>query len=74
VKTETIGTVVGGVLQLDQRLHLPDNSRVRVVVEPLGDWRIRLQTGLAAWKQLRQTHPINSGGCHYTRDQLHERR
>lgn len=71
MKTEAIGTVVDGVLQLNQRLDLPDNSRVRVVIEPLEEWRTRLQTGLAAWKQLRQAHPINSGGRHYTRDQLY---
>ena len=73
MKTETTGTVVGGALQLDERLDLPDNSRVRVAVQPLEEWRTRFQNGLNAWKQLRQDRPVNSGGRHYTRDELHER-
>ena len=73
MKTETTGTVVAGVLQLDQRLDLPDNSRVRVAVEPLEEWRARFQTGLSAWKEFCRRAPVNSGGRRYTRDELHER-
>ncbi len=73
MKTETTGTIVGGVLQLDERIDLPDNSRVRVAVKPLEEWRARLQTGVKAWKQLCQRCPVNSGGRRYTRDELHER-
>jgi hypothetical protein len=73
MKTETTGTIVAGVLQLDGRIDLPDKSRVRVAVEPLEEWRTRFQTGLKAWKQLRQDRPVNSGGRRYTRDELYER-
>jgi hypothetical protein len=73
MKTETTGTVVGGALQLDQQVDLPDHSRVRVEVEPLDEWRVRFAAGLQAWRQLRQNQPINSGGRRYTRDELHER-
>ena len=73
MKTGTTGTIVAGVLQLDGRIDLPDKSRVRVAVEPLGEWRTRFQTGLKAWKQLCQDRPVNSGGRRYTRDELHER-
>jgi len=31
------GTVVDGSLMLDQKLNLPDQSRVNVTLEPLGD-------------------------------------
>ena len=74
MKTETTGTIVTGVLQLDGRIDLPDNSRVRVAIEPLEDWRTRFQTRLKAWKQRCQDRPVNSGGRHCTRDELHERR
>ena len=74
MKTETTGTVVAGVLQLDERLDLPDNSRVRVVIQPLEEWRTRFQSGLKEWKQLCQDRPVDSGGRRYTRDELHERR
>jgi hypothetical protein len=73
MKTETTGTIIAGLLQLDEHLDLPDNSRVRVAVQPLDDWRTRFQTGLNLWKQLCQEHSINSGGRRYTRDELHER-
>ena len=74
MRTETTGTIVAGVLQLDERIDLPDNSRVRVAVEPLEEWRTRFQTGLKAWKRLCQHRPVNSGGRRYTREELHERR
>jgi len=73
MKTETTGTVVAGVLELDERIDLPDHSRVRVALEPMEKTRTRLQAGLKAWLQLRQDKPINSGGRRYTRDELHER-
>jgi hypothetical protein len=73
MRTETTGTVVAGLLELDQRLDLPDRSRVRVAVEPLDGWGGRFRSGLKAWRQLRQEKPINSGGRCYTRDELHER-
>ncbi len=74
MRTEITGTVVAGGLQLDRPIEFPDNSRVRVAVEPLDEWHTRLQAGLKAWRQLCQERPINSGGRRYTRDELHERR
>ena len=74
MKSEVTGTIIAGALQLDQPIDLPDNCRVRVSVEPLGDWRAKFQAGLKAWKQHCRRHPINSGGHRFTRDQLHERR
>ncbi len=46
MRTETMGTVVAGALRLDQRLDLPDQSRVRVAVEPLEGWQARFRAGL----------------------------
>ena len=74
MRTESRGTVVGGVLQLDQRIDLPDNSRVRVAIEPMVEWRARFKAGLKAWQQVCQARPIRSGGRRFTRDELHERR
>ncbi len=72
--TETTGTVVAGVLTLDQPLDLPDQSRVRVAVEPIEGWRSRFGAGLDAWKAFCEEHPVHAGGQRYTRDELHERR
>ncbi len=73
MKTETMGTVVAGALRLDQQLDLPDQSRVRVAVEPLEGWQARLREGWKAWKKFSDEHPIHAGGRRYSRDELHER-
>ncbi len=74
MRTETMGTVVAGALRLDQRLDLPDQSRVRVAVEPLEGWQARFRAGLESWKALCEEHPIHAGGRRYSRDELRERR
>ncbi len=73
MKTETLGTVVAGGLRLDQQLDLPDQSRVRVAVEPLEGWQLRLREGLESWKAYFEEHPIHAGGRPYARDEQHER-
>ena len=70
--TELTGTVMGGELKLDQSLELPDQSRVRVTVQPLVSNQGWSQA-LDALERLRQERPINSGGLHYTRNQWYER-
>lgn len=72
--TETTATVVAGSLELDRRLDLPDQSRVRVAVEPLEGWQTRFTAGLESWKAYCEEHPVHAGGRRYTRDELHERR
>ena len=54
MRTETTGTVVHGGLQLDHPIALPDQSRVRVAVEPDDDWRIRFKEGLQTLQRLCQ--------------------
>jgi len=73
MKTEITGKIIGGGLLLYERIDLPDNSRVRVAVEPLEEWRGRFESGLKAWRQLCRRRPVNSGGRRYNRDELHER-
>ena len=72
--TETTATVVAGSLELDRRLDLPDQSRVRVAVEPLEGWQARFTAGLESWKAYCEEHPVHAGGRRYTREELHERR
>lgn len=73
MKTEATGIVLGGGLQLDEQLALPDHSRVRVAVETIEDRMTRYREGLKAWKELCETHPIHAEGRRFTRDELHER-
>lgn len=72
MRTETTGIVVGGGLQLDCPIDLPDQSCVRVAVEPEDDWRIRFNRGLAALKKLCDERPIHASGRRYSRDELHD--
>jgi hypothetical protein len=74
MRTETTGTVVAGTLTLDQPLNLPDQSHVRVAVEPLEGWQPQFSAGLAAWRAFCEEHPVHSRGRRYSRDELHERR
>jgi hypothetical protein len=71
---ETMGTVVAGAIKLDERLDLPDQSRVRVAVEPLQGWQARFRAGFEAWKAFCDEHPVHAAGQRYSRDELHERR
>ncbi len=74
MRTEATATVMDGGLALDHRLDLPDQSRVRVVIEPLEVWKARFSAGLDSWKKFCEQRPIHSGGRRYTRNELHERR
>ena len=74
MKTQITATVINGTLKLDQPIDLPDDSRVRIVVEPLADSCQRWATALEALQKLTREHPIGSGGVRYTREELHERR
>ncbi len=71
--TSFTGTIVNGMIQLDQPIDLADQSRVHVTIVPLTERKQQFQRALDALDELRRTHPIDSGGLHYTRDQLYER-
>lgn len=74
MKAKITGTVINGALIiLSERIDMPDNSVVRVSIEPVEDWRQRFQAGLKAWKQLSESHPVHGGGRRVTRDERHER-
>lgn len=71
--TETTATVIAGMLKLDQALPLPDQTRVKLTIEPLGE-RSEPQ---AAWESLKarlRERPIHGLGRRFSRDELHERR
>jgi hypothetical protein len=67
------GIIVGGAVQLDERIDLADQCRVQVTIVPLEENRVRCHQALAALEELRASHPLRSGGSKYTREQLHER-
>lgn len=73
--TRVDATLTNGVLKPDRPLTLPDQTRVRLTIEPIEEWSP--DKAREAWKALLarlQERPINSGGMRFTRDELHERR
>ena len=73
--TQVTATVVNGMFKPDESLPLPDQSRVRLTVEPIEPYSAA--TALAAWEAIQarlQQRPIHGTGIRYSRDQLHERR
>ncbi len=77
--TQVMATVVDGQLKLDEPVGLPNDSRVKLVleveeVEETEEARCeRKRRALADLLQFSRETPMNSGGMYFTRDQLHER-
>jgi hypothetical protein len=72
--TQITATVVGGMLKPDHALPLPEQSRVRLTIEPIEDWSP--ESARAAWEALKaeiRERPLHFGGQRYTRDELYER-
>lgn len=75
--TQVMATVVDGELKFDKPLELPNASRVKVVLEIEETEEARRERRDRAFEgllELIREHPIHSGGLHFTRDQLYERR
>jgi hypothetical protein len=73
--TQVIATFVNGIFKPDEALPLADQSRVRLTIEPMGEWSP--EKASAAWEALKaqiREKPLHFGGQRYTRDELHERR
>lgn len=68
------GTLIDGILRLDERVDIPNNSRVSLQIEVIAEARI---LSADAWEKLKQRikqSQIHSGGQRFSRDELHERR
>lgn len=74
MKALTTGTLIDGVVQLDQPVNLPNHSRVHVSIEPMSIDPAESRAAFEALKKRLQKRPIHSGGRRFTRDELHERR
>jgi hypothetical protein len=71
--TQVNATVIGGMLKPDESLPLPDDTRVKLTIEPITEEREPAEAWASIKARLRQ-RPIHGLGKHYTRDELHERR
>ena len=68
------GTLIGGFIQLDEQINLPNHTRVNLSIEPVEEPTVGGRVAFESFKQLIDEHPIRSGGRNFTRDELHERR
>jgi hypothetical protein len=71
--TQVVATVVGGMLKPDEILLFPEQTRVNLTIEPLGE----MLDPVKAWDSLKtrlRERPIHGLGRRFTRDELHERR
>jgi hypothetical protein len=69
----TTGIVVGNTIQLSGQLNLPDNTQVRITVQPLPP---EGEPPISAWERTKarlRERPIHGEGRRYTREELHER-
>ena len=73
--TRVEATLTNGVLKPDRPLPLPDQTRVRLTVEPVEEWSP--EKARAAWEALQarlRERPLHLGGKRFTRDELYDRR
>lgn len=72
--THVSATLIDGVFKPDEIVALADQTRVRLMIEPIAE---RPAMATAAWQALKarlRERPIHAAGLRYTRDELHERR
>ncbi|MHC4876237.1 MAG: hypothetical protein ACYTGL_07050 [Planctomycetota bacterium] len=81
MKKEVSGTLVDGVVQLDEAVDLPNNTRVQISLEPVADQPDSAPfdpaAARAAFESFRRRcteRPVHSDGERFSRDDLHERR
>jgi predicted DNA-binding antitoxin AbrB/MazE fold protein len=68
-------TLTNGMLKPDEPIPLPDQTRVRLTIEPIETWSP--EKAREAWEAIQarlKERPIDGGGVKYSRDELHERR
>lgn len=69
----TTGTLIDGVVKLDEWVDVPNNSRVTVTLEVLQYDPLKAMEALDRMLKRNQDRPVHSGGVRYTREELHER-
>lgn len=72
MSTQVAATWARGVLKPDEELPLPEQSRVRLTIEPVPS----RSEASKAWRTLRDRlsqRPIHASGLRFSRAELHER-
>lgn len=72
MKAEMLAMVLGGILKPDGTLPFPDQTRVKLTIEPVE----AQESAVAAWARLKERielHPIVGLADRFSREELHER-
>jgi hypothetical protein len=72
--TQITATVHNGMLKPDELLSLPEQTRVKLTIEPIEEWSPA--KARAAWEALQarlKERPLHLGGKRFTRDELYDR-
>lgn len=67
-------TYTNGVLKPDERLDLPEGTRLRAVIQPAAPDPVAAEEAMETIRRIRESGAFRSGGRKYTRDEMHERR
>jgi predicted DNA-binding antitoxin AbrB/MazE fold protein len=73
MRAEVMAIVENGILKPDTVLPFAEQTRVRVIIEPVESEN----ASLTAWNRLKERlrqRPVHGGGKRFTREELHERR
>ena len=70
--TQVTATVIGGLIKLDRKLELADETRVSLTIEPLAQ-RVEPAEAWQSQKVWIRPKPLHGLGRPLTRDELHER-
>lgn len=66
-------TVEGGILKPDAPLAFPDQTRVRVILDPISEGDADSRAAMHELEKLWDGASVDSEGVRLTRDQMHER-
>jgi predicted DNA-binding antitoxin AbrB/MazE fold protein len=66
-------TWTGGVLKPDQRLNLPEGTRLRAVIRPPAPDPAAAAEAMETIRRISESGVFRSGGRRFTRDEMHER-
>jgi predicted DNA-binding antitoxin AbrB/MazE fold protein len=72
MKAEVMAIVVNGILKPDTALPFAEQTKVKLIIEPVESEN----PSLTAWERLKERlrqRPVHGGGKRFTREELHER-
>jgi len=73
LETQVEGTLVDGVVRLDENVDIPNNSRVTIIIRELDQNQSEQKAALQSFLKRADDRRFTSEGERFSRDELHER-